>query len=217
MRLLLAITFLITVFTSSALADLPPKLYKDFYYGMPIDEVSKISGASPCQDEELQGSLCIDSVTFGGLEWEQVFLMNEDKLVSVILANEDDEDKFITLTNVLKNSGYFMAMGINGNDTFDTITLLLQGEGVFTSKIIEFFSQSYEFMTCIYLERNMFKEVKSRIKNINNIGELFMNAPLNAREIDINRNNDIMSVHFTVPIFAKYVNHKKIKELKEDF
>lgn len=202
---------------SPASADQNPKIYKDFYYGMPIAEVAKVSGATPCEEAELQGNLCIESVNFGGLEWGQVFLIEDDKLVSVMLAGEDSEDTFSTLTNVLKNSGYFMVMGVNGNSTIDTIALMSQGKDVLVNKAIEFFSQDYESMTCVFLENSLIKEVNKKVKTLNSLGTLLMNAPSDAREIEITRDNESMIIQFCLPLFTNHEMEEKVSQLKESF
>lgn len=203
--------------TSPASATQNPKIYKDFYYGMPISEVAKVSGANPCEDEELQGHLCIESVNFGGLEWEQVFLIEDDKLGGVILVGEDSEDTFVALANVLNNSGYSIAFAVNGNNTLDTIALMSQGKDVLTNKVIEFFSQEYESITCAFLENSLVKEVKKKVKTVNGFGTLIMNAPLDTREIDITRDNESMIVQFCLPVFARHKSEDKANQLKESF
>ena len=64
-------------------------LFKDYYYGMSKADVQKKSGAIPCLHENLLGNLCMTKpIAFGKQQWEQVFLIEDNKLGAVLLAKD---------------------------------------------------------------------------------------------------------------------------------
>ena len=78
------------------------KLFKDYEYGMSKEEVRNKSKAVPCQDSRVRGNLCIaQPVPFAGKEWEMAFMLDKDRLVSVVLVKPFDE---ITYNNVMKTT-----------------------------------------------------------------------------------------------------------------
>ncbi len=215
MKAFLAVACMWALLASPAAALETPGLYDDFTYGMPAAEVARVSGARPCEQAGLEGSLCRRSVKYGGSEWTQVFVIEDEKLSSVMLVGANDEGRLQKTLNCLNDDGYFMVMGVKDNYTLDSMMMAAQGSELLQRKLDDFFALNYESMTCIFMEFSMIEEVAKKVETLSSIRALMNNAPMGTREVDILCNSQSMMVKFTAPVIARLQAVRKAKEAKE--
>lgn len=221
MRIFLIATCLLTFLVSSASAEQNVNLYKDYYYGMPIDDVIRISGASPCEDEEFEGDLCIESVNFSGEEWAQVLQIDNNKLVSLILMKEDENrTSFNVLVNMMEKNGYGLLFAQNGKTQIDAMALYTQGSDVLKNKLSDFLIQESiqesEFSQYTFFNKKNIREVKKN-NDVTDIVSFIQNAPIDTKEIDINRIDSITMVKFSAPIAFNRDQRNEVNSINESF
>ena len=201
----------------TAWAEQGPQLFKDYYYGMSKEEVAKLSGAVPCQDAELIGSLCMPTpVKFGGEEWQQIFVMDNDRLGKVALARADDIQVFQTMIQVISKSGYLLLFVNAGNEQVDVLAYAKQGQQALMNRLGEIFARMEGNITCSFLEEKAVTSIRNEYK-VNGVFDLLSNASRNLREVDLARIDGVLALNFLAPVAAQEDLERKTGELKESF
>ena len=100
-------------------------LFKDFRYGMSMDEVQK---KAKITEEEISGGdgyLGEEDVPFAGHKWGIAYYFEKGKLVKIVLASEDNiAERYAALLNILLKSEYFYALIQTNGEEFDIVHLL---------------------------------------------------------------------------------------------
>ena len=188
--------FLCGVFTASAQEKVT--LYGDYYYGMSVQEVTQLSEAGKCDDEDLEGCLCRASVDFAGEKWEQIFQIYKDRLVKVVFLKKDGDRTFTTLAQKMADDGYRVVYAENDDDELDMFALNAQDAGAAQSMLSKFMAQpgDAEYM---FLKADAVTNITAARK-VDNFVALVTNAPASLQAVEIIREDSQIMVVFSAPI-----------------
>ena len=188
--------FLCGVFTASAQEKVT--LYGDYYYGMSVQEVTQLSEAGKCDDEDLEGCLCRASVDFAGEKWEQIFQIYKDRLVKVVFLKKDGDRTFTTLAQKMADDGYRVVYAENDDDELDMFALNAQDAGAAQSMLSKFMAQSgdAEYM---FLKADAETNITAARK-VDNFVALMTDAPASLQAVEIIREDSQIMVVFSAPI-----------------
>lgn len=184
------------VFTASAQEKVT--LHGDYYYGMPVQEVTQLSRAGKCDDEDLEGCLCRASVDFAGEKWEQIFQIYKDKLVKVVFLKKDSDSTFSTLTKKMADDGYRVVYAENDDDELDMFALNARDAGAAQSTLSKFMAQPGD-AEYLFLKADAIKSITAAQK-VDNFVALMTNAPVSVQAVEIIREDSQIMVVFSAPI-----------------
>lgn len=195
-------------------------LFKDYYYGMSKADVQKKSGAIACQHENLLGSLCMTKpISFGNQQWEQVFLIEDNKLGAVLLAKDIDAQSLVAVMQTVTSNGYVLLSMSTGSKQFDLInTVHTKGKNSINAEMTKFEAEAQNAQELAYgfFEAEKVKPLIAK-SDVISFGDFVAKAPVNLRSVEIKRTGDILSVQFLAPIAAIQDMRKKAGESKEKF
>ncbi|EGW52095.1 hypothetical protein HMPREF1022_00878 [Desulfovibrio sp. 6_1_46AFAA] len=219
MKQLLA-CFLLLLLAVPALAEDNIPLFKDYYYGMPKAEVQKKSQAVDCKHENLIGDLCVKKlVTFGKQKWEQVFMIEDGKLTSVMLAKSLDAQSLMAAIQTVAANDYALLNMSTGSKQLDVIHIARQqGSKAIPTAVVNFENESQNAPELIYA---FYEAAKSqpiaKDKSIASFADFAMKAPRDLRSVEVRRAGNLLGIQFLAPFAALQDMQKKASEAKESF
>lgn len=189
-------------------------LFKEFSYGMPQAEVQAKTGAKPCNVEELENALCQENlVNFAGIEWEQLFIIEENQLVAVALVREDDAQAVVSVATALTKNGFTIGMLQTPGGSVDVLDAIKKGGAEFAQSLIITLEQGYSGDGCIFytfLEKSGLEEAAKR--KIGTLTEYLRTASKNSRGVELYREEGLLMVRFIAPAQALAALRQKAEE-----
>lgn len=205
--------------SSAALAE-ETKLFRDYSYGMSKEAVQKLSEGKPCADKNLQGSICTPHfIKFSGMEWEQAFIIQNNILVSVILAKRTEPQDITKIASAVINNGFilFLITSHNNINRFDTIEYLNKhGEKNFDADVLKFESSANGNISYLLIDSKSANTAKGKTQ-INSVYDILQNSPEDTRGVEIKVNDGITSIQFIAPVKFFSDMGKTIQEAKDSF
>ncbi len=198
------------------------KLYKNFKFGAPRNDILKIKGIYDCSKDSLPGSLCLNNHRFLGFSWDMEFIFFGDKLVTINLIAEFDQNKYVAVAKSLAKKFFLVALQ-SKDGMLDMIELLkkVKDKAAYQQKIGLFEKNGLEggVIKYFYCEDSA---ISSIIKAAKNITDLVQKAEENMREADfeIYETDDGKEAWCKISFMMPKMVKKLVKEMpvqEEDF
>jgi hypothetical protein len=121
-RLILMFACLLAGTTSLAQAE-PTKLFKSWVFDSPISAYTKPEGYYDCSSDFGGPARCIDAVDFLGQPFGAVLSFNDQRLVSVMLVADFDQDLYVKAIGALAKT-FSMVLMRGSDDQLDLVDLI---------------------------------------------------------------------------------------------
>ena len=195
------------------------KLFKDYEYGMSKEEVRNKSKAVPCQDSRVRGNLCIaQPVPFAGKEWEMAFMLDKDRLVSVVLVKPFDE---ITYNNVMKTTlvknGFTPLYARADSYEVDIIAVAKkQGKEALKMALAKAYPGKAQTILYSFFDGEHIKSSVSAYQP-DTLKDFLEHAEIGTRSVDVVVNNGMLLLKFLAPLDALADMKKDSSSAEEAF
>lgn len=210
---------IVLALSSSALAE-EAKLFRDYSYGMSKETVQKLSKGEPCTDSNLQGSICTQHyVKFAGMDWEQVFIIQNNILVSVILAKHTEPQDITKIAGAVINNGFilFLITSHDNSNRLDVIEYLNKhGEKNLGAEASNFEVSADGNINYLFIDGKSASIAREKAQ-INNVYDLIQNSPENTRGVEVRVKDEITSIHFIAPVKDFSDMEKTLQTTKDSF
>lgn len=155
MRSLIA-TFAGLLFTAQAVAAEQPKLFKSWAYDAPMSAFTEAQGYYDCSADFGAQALCTDEVEFLGHTFGAALIPANERLQSVMLASEFDQDIYAKTFGALVKG--FTMVGMRGtSDQFDVVEAIRSSGNtqVFQTKVNDYetLNLNQGQLTYVFLEQ----------------------------------------------------------------
>lgn len=189
----------VTLCSGTALAE-GPQLFKEFSFGQPRAEISKIKGVTPCNDLE-KDALCRDKQSFAGNDkWKQGFVFDDGKLSMVILKTRANEKRFVQAMGAVANNGYSVSVLRSGMDSCDVLNVIhTKGKDAVDDIVNEFEAAALnggDSLIYTFVQRDTVRQCG---KTSVNYPELVKCAPENMRAVEMELSGETLYVRFVAP------------------
>ncbi|MDM7858046.1 hypothetical protein [Thiopseudomonas acetoxidans] len=195
------------------------KLFKSYEYNQAKSEFLAKEGFYDCSTDFGREALCLDSVDFIGHEFGAVFYFMGDKLISVMLADEYEDQLYYQIAGALAKTFTLTAMD-SDTERLDLLELArtVQDRADYDAKVNAFESLSLERgeLTYIFIEGQA-REFEGK----KNVVDAVQTLPVGTREADFrvveNEEGSYMFVSFNQPRLTSIKVKQNMQQPVEDF
>jgi len=197
------------------------RLYKDYKFGQPMEQLLKVKGVYDCSKDVGEGALCTDEGhTFAGVNVRVIFTPMKGKLVSVTLASSFDNDTYLAMFGALKKQ-------------FDLVKMVTESEGLdilqaskkmnrdaFAGAVNEFEQRGLGNGNLTYIWLDKTSTSKPLKQKPDSVAKLFRLCPPSLREVDFQVLEDgdeaFIIAAFTLPKQVKKILREQMDNAPSD-
>lgn len=195
------------------------KLFKSYEFNQAKSDFAEDEGFYDCAADFGRDALCLDSIDFIGHEFGAVFHFMGDKLISVMLATEYEEQLYYQLAGALAKTFTLTAMD-NDTERLDLLELVrtVQDRADYDAKVNAFESLSLERgeLTYIFIEGQA-REFEGK----KNVVDAVQSLSVGTREADFrvveSEEGSYMFVSFSQPRLTTAKVKQSMQRPVEDF
>jgi hypothetical protein len=191
-------------------------LYKDYYFGMPLEEARKINNATPCKDNP--ENLCFSNEVFiKDKKWNVELIFEKNNILTTVMLEESKTERLSCLKSIaliLKNDMLF-SMCFSDRKIFDLIKH--RNEINELGKIVLDIIEDSELYTAAFFDKQYIQYNQNNIQP-KDIVELVSQYPKEGRVVLVNKINGKTYIVFgTVVDFILTLESYIEKRSKRDF
>lgn len=195
-------------------------LFKDYQYGASYEEFSEDLGYYDCTQEIGANALCLEVVPFVGHEFEMALVFNQQRLTSVSLFTDFDNDLHAKVMGALAKN--FTLVALQGQDAiFDLITEAKSSSNAATYGAnlnnFEVLQLSNGQLSYVFLE-----QTESALSKVNNATQAALSLPKGQRGAELivmedDEADTFLLINFTSPRLEIERQEQLMAEPTEDF
>ena len=173
-------------------------LFDGYDLDMPRSAVQRRAQAEPCRTPGLEEHLCRSQpATFGGQQWQQVFMFSENRLKAIVLQRPFSPAGFRDAMQAIVGNGLVLAEINADGSVFDALAAARKGARSFESRLKTFEQQAAKArqLTYSFLDKRSLRAAG----NVASLRQFLQQAPAATRGVTLSHNGRLMILTFLAP------------------